>query len=158
VIFYRPNSEVSPVGTAVSSDTQDGTINRIAVSADLHNGTINVTFGSFYPNSDTINSPLESSATHNDTLESSEPQNSAVNDTVSSSDLHNGTINIAGLSKHEQSLVNVIRKNPRSTVDELINAIGKSRRSVLRYLSSLKEKKILQRVGSKKTGFWKITR
>ena len=46
--------------------------------------------------------------------------------------------------------------NKKITKKELIQKTGKSRATITRNLSILKELKLLERIGSDKTGYWKI--
>lgn len=65
-----------------------------------------------------------------------------VNDTV------NGTVN---------GTVKMIKENPKITLDELAEAIGKSRRTVARQIKQIrKEDRVIRRVGSDKTGYWEV--
>lgn len=71
--------------------------------------------------------------------------NGTVNDIV------NDTVNI---SRTERLILTEIRKNPHITINKLseILTIGKS--TVARATKSLKEKSIIARIGSAKTGYW----
>lgn len=64
------------------------------------------------------------------------------NDTV------NGTVN---------DTVKLIKANPKITLDELAHKLNKSRRTVTRIIKKLQETGIISRIGSDKTGFWKLT-
>ncbi len=65
----------------------------------------------------------------------------------------NGAINI---SDTEQAILAAIKKNPRITKAELQKktALGKS--TIDRAIKTLKEKCLIKRVGSNKTGYWEI--
>lgn len=56
----------------------------------------------------------------------------------------------------EQQILELIKKNNRITTKEIAFILSKSARQIERILATLKEKGILQRVGSSKTGHWKI--
>lgn len=75
--------------------------------------------------------------------------NDIVYDTVN--DIVNDTVNI---SRTERLILTDIRKNPHITINKLseILTIGKS--TVARATKSLKEKSIIARIGSAKTGYW----
>lgn len=60
---------------------------------------------------------------------------------------HNGTVN---------GTVKMIKENPKITLDELAEAIGKSRRTVARQIKQLQEDGVIRRVGSDKTGNWEV--
>jgi ATP-dependent DNA helicase RecG len=55
----------------------------------------------------------------------------------------------------ESEVLNQLKKNKNVTVSELADICGKSARTVNRAISSLKSKKLVERVGSKKSGYWK---
>ena len=74
----------------------------------------------------------------------------------------NGTINgtendteIKALTDAENSVIELLMRNPYCTSEDIAESIGKSLRTVKRILSSLKAKKLIERIGSTKTGYWK---
>lgn len=48
-------------------------------------------------------------------------------------------------------------ENPESTLDEIAEAIGVTRRTIEKQVKKLKEAGIVVRVGSNKSGVWKVT-
>ncbi|HEY5511484.1 MAG TPA: Fic family protein [Prolixibacteraceae bacterium] len=52
--------------------------------------------------------------------------------------------------------VNLIKANPKITLDELALKLGKSRRTVTRIIKKLQEENIISRIGSDKTGYWEV--
>ena len=60
------------------------------------------------------------------------------------------------LTDSEQIVFNIIRDNEKITKSEIAIRIGKSEKSVQRIISSLIEKKLIQRVCSNKTGYWEV--
>ncbi|MBO4363310.1 MAG: putative DNA binding domain-containing protein [Clostridia bacterium] len=60
------------------------------------------------------------------------------------------------LSDAEMNLMKSLSKSPRMTNAELAVASGKSERTISRLLAALKSKKLIQRMGSNKSGYWKI--
>lgn len=60
------------------------------------------------------------------------------------------------LNENEQKILNAIMKDPHITKANLINLLGISKGTVDRTLRSLKDKKIIERAGSNKTGYWKV--
>ena len=76
-----------------------------------------------------------------------ESKNGTVNDTV------NDTLK---LSKTEQAVLSYIKNNNHATIDEIMSATGKSKSTINRTIRSLKEKDLLTRTGSDKTGFWNV--
>ncbi|MDR1321442.1 MAG: putative DNA binding domain-containing protein [Gracilibacteraceae bacterium] len=73
--------------------------------------------------------------------------NDIVNGTV------NGTVNQAAPIDRILELIN---NDDSITVDELAQRLGKSRRTIMREIKKLKDAKILDRIGSDKTGRWEI--
>lgn len=67
----------------------------------------------------------------------------------------NVTVNIT-LNKTEQAVYNLLVINQNYTRDELAEATSKTVRTIQRVLDSLKAKDLIERVGSDKTGYWKI--
>lgn len=65
----------------------------------------------------------------------------------------NGVVN---LSDREKNVVAAIEKNPRISKKKLIELTGIPKTSLERIISSMKEKGLLERVGSDKNGYWKI--
>ena len=63
----------------------------------------------------------------------------------------NGTI-----TELESEVLAFLRKNKNATIPEVVNNCGKSIRTVNRVISSLKSKKLIERIGSNKTGYWKV--
>ena len=67
----------------------------------------------------------------------------------------NVTVNVT-LNKTEQAVYNLLVLNQNYTRDELAEATSKSVRTIQRVLDSLKSKELIERVGSDKSGYWKI--
>ena len=79
--------------------------------------------------------------------------NGTVNDTV------NDTVNVdVNLSETEKAVLDCIRDNNFIGVVEIVNRTQKGRNTIMRSIKSLKEKGFIQRIGSDKTGSWKILR
>jgi predicted HTH transcriptional regulator len=80
-----------------------------------------------------------------------EPVNGPVNEPV------NGPVNEpVKLSISEQTVLELISNNPDITKEDISKKTNKSLSSVKRWLVSLKESGYIERVGSDKTGYWKI--
>ena len=60
------------------------------------------------------------------------------------------------LSPGEADVLAWLRENPQRTLKELTELSGKSQRSIDRIVASLRNKKLLERIGSKKAGYWKV--
>jgi predicted HTH transcriptional regulator len=52
--------------------------------------------------------------------------------------------------------VNLIKINPKITLDELALKLNKSRRTITRNIKKLQNNGIIFRIGSDKTGFWQV--
>jgi len=52
--------------------------------------------------------------------------------------------------------VNLIKKYPKITLDELSQKLKKSRRTITRLIKKLQEDQIISRIGSDKTGYWEV--
>ena len=74
-------------------------------------------------------------------FKANDPINATVNDTV------NDTV---------KTILALIEQNPSITYEEMTEKTGKSRRTISRLITELKEKNIIARVGSDKTGYWEI--
>ena len=70
------------------------------------------------------------------------------------SDTINGTIN-GTITDLENNILKEMKSNKNITVKELSIVTNKSIRSINRAILSLKNKKIIERVGPNKTGYWK---
>lgn len=65
-------------------------------------------------------------------------------------------INNENLSENEKAVLNIIKNNQNIKLDEISLELNKTDRTIKRIIESLKEKDLIERVGSKKTGVWKI--
>lgn len=50
----------------------------------------------------------------------------------------------------------ILKADPKTTVQDLVVAAGKSTRTIERHLKALREKQLLQRIGPDKTGYWNV--
>ena len=55
-----------------------------------------------------------------------------------------------------ENVLNIIKNNPSATRNTISLKINKSVRTVQRYLDKLRENNEIERVGSDKTGYWRI--
>ena len=53
-------------------------------------------------------------------------------------------------------LLSLLKKTPYMTNIQLAEAAGKSERTISRLLAALKGKKLIERIGSNKKGYWKV--
>lgn len=60
------------------------------------------------------------------------------------------------LSKIEKSLLEILKENPSITIKEIVKLTQYSDSYVKKIISSLKNKKVISRVGSRKDGYWHI--
>ena len=60
------------------------------------------------------------------------------------------------ITQLEQNILNIINNNPQTTRNEIAEKLNISPETVKEYLTKLKEKKFLKRVGPDKGGYWKV--
>ena len=60
------------------------------------------------------------------------------------------------LNDNERAVLNAIITNPNHSVKKIEETTGISRATIERAIKKLKDRKIIERVGSNKTGYWKI--
>jgi ATP-dependent DNA helicase RecG len=60
------------------------------------------------------------------------------------------------VEKTVEKILTFIKENPKITQKELSQKTGLTRRGVEWNLRQLKEKKIIQRIGGRKEGYWRI--
>ena len=65
-------------------------------------------------------------------------------------------INYNSLSLEEQSILNIIKKNPSIKQEEISTLINKSLRTVKNYMSEMQEKGLIERKNGKRDGEWII--
>jgi len=53
-------------------------------------------------------------------------------------------------------IVNLIRADPKITLDELALILNKSRRTITRHMKKFQDEGIISRTGSDKAGYWKV--
>ena len=68
----------------------------------------------------------------------------------------NGEVNFDEFTKNEQLVYEAILSNANITRADLIETLDISARTIDRAINSLKEKNAIERVGSDKTGHWRI--
>ena len=69
--------------------------------------------------------------------------------------LLNVSLNVL-LNEMEKKTLFIINENPTATADQIAGTLSKSRKSAQRYLSGLRKKNAIRRVGSKKDGHWEL--
>lgn len=62
------------------------------------------------------------------------------------------------VTKRQSKIMELIDQNTNITQDEIASIIGVSRYTIIREIKTLEEKNYLYRVGSNKTGYWKINK
>ena len=65
----------------------------------------------------------------------------------------NGNVNGNGT---EDIILNCVRENPKFTLEKIAESTGVSKRTVSRQMKALQDAGIIRRVGSAKTGHWKV--
>ena len=66
---------------------------------------------------------------------------------------NNKTINLNDVDK---KIMNIIKNDPNVTIEECSMKVNKSIRTINNIFKKLKELNLLERIGSKKTGYWII--
>ena len=87
-----------------------------------------------------MNLDLKKAYVQNDTLN---VQNDTLNDTLN-------------LTTKERTVLQIIQSNLTITTEQIVQKSTFSRPTVMRAIKSLKEKNLLERINSKKTGSWKV--
>jgi len=59
-----------------------------------------------------------------------------------------------GLNKTEKKVIEFLIENPSFTSDNLVEKIGVTKRTIERTFKKLQEKKMIERIGSKRDGNW----
>ncbi len=62
------------------------------------------------------------------------------------------------LTYSEDSVVKILLEKPNSTAETISNDLALSKRTIERILSSLQVKGVIERIGSKKMGRWKVVK
>lgn len=63
---------------------------------------------------------------------------------------------VVKLTDGEEKVIDILKKNPNATIKMISNEADLSVRTIQRILVSLKEKDLLIRSGSDKTGYWEV--
>jgi len=63
---------------------------------------------------------------------------------------------VDGLAESQKEIVNLISKNPQISKKEMSECIGISTTAIDKNISTLKKKNIIKRIGSDKSGYWKL--
>lgn len=63
-----------------------------------------------------------------------------------------------GLNKTEKKVISLLIENAEYTSDELAVKIGVSKRTIERAFNSLQNKKVIERIGSKRDGNWIVVK
>ncbi|WP_294728921.1 helix-turn-helix domain-containing protein [Fusobacterium nucleatum] len=61
---------------------------------------------------------------------------------------------MVGLNKTEKKVIEFLIENPSFTSNNLAEKIGVTKRTIERTLKKLQEKKMIERIGSKRDGNW----
>jgi len=71
-------------------------------------------------------------------------------------DVVNNVVIDVALSDDEKTVIALIKSNPKMTAEQIGREIAKTSRTAQRLLESLKNKGVIERVGSNKYGYWSI--
>lgn len=69
---------------------------------------------------------------------------------------HINQISEYGLTDLEQRVLAAVQEDATVTIQKMAAALKTSRSTIVRALKSLQEQQIIARIGSRKTGMWKI--
>jgi len=58
----------------------------------------------------------------------------------------------------QETIVRLLKENPKYTRNDLAELIGKSNSTIKIYLAELKKNGLIERIGSTKSGSWKVNR
>jgi ATP-dependent DNA helicase RecG len=85
-------------------------------------------------------------------------ENGGINEENGGINEENGGINEenGGINENEKTILNLILKNNDLTIAQIAEILDCSLRTAERIISSLRNKNLLERVGSNKTGYWKV--
>ena len=61
------------------------------------------------------------------------------------------------LSKNQILILQLLLEDKELSIEKLAESVGRAARSIERNISLLKEKGLLERIGSDRTGYWKVT-
>lgn len=67
-----------------------------------------------------------------------------------------GKIQKIKVDEFDEILIKQLKRNKYFTIPQLADVTGKSNATIHRYLSRMMDSGILERIGSRKTGYWKI--
>ncbi len=99
----------------------------------------------------------QNDATINETIKQNGTINATKNETIKQNETKNATINATiNLDEVDKDILDVIKKFPKITLDEIAIKLGKHRSTILRHLFFLKENNIIIRRGSRKKGYWEV--
>ena len=70
--------------------------------------------------------------------------------------MYRSNINNVTLNKTEQAVLAILLRHPDYTRAQIAESISKTVRTVQRVLDSLREKELVERVGSDRDGYWKV--
>ena len=62
----------------------------------------------------------------------------------------------AGLNDNQKEIFSLIRENPHINYDKLAEKTNHSRATIKRIIKQLKQETMIERIGSDKTGYWKV--
>ena len=63
---------------------------------------------------------------------------------------------VDGLVESQKEIINLINKDPQISKKEMSECIGISTTAIDKNISILKKKNIIKRIGSDKSGYWKL--
>lgn len=141
LVMNMLQAEFGVIPSVVKKESREEYIKSLAVSQEEGNSAAFLDF--------MINHHIE-----NLDREIAEYKKSIEEDTLNfENDTLNDTLN---LSAKEKQILSIIKADKYITIADIISKTGFSRPTVTRIINSLKEKRILERVGAKKNGCWAV--
>lgn len=142
-------------------NTNDDTLNANSDTLNADNDTLIAGNDTLNASNDTLNTNDDTLNTDDDTLNVDDDTLNVDNDTLNvdndTLDVDNDTLNdTLKLTPKEIAVLNAIKGNAEINADSIIEKTGFSRSTIMRIIKALKGKKVLERVGSRKTGSWKV--
>ena len=67
-----------------------------------------------------------------------------------------GGMNKIDISDRQKKVLHIIEENPQITIDEISKIMKINRSAVQKHIEKLKEKDVITRIGSQKSGYWEI--
>ena len=143
-------------------DKKEDSLNDQNRTDDIINDTLNVQKGADDIINDTINVQNGASDIINDTINIQKDAGDIINDQDSTDNIINHQNDVKDeieITMEEIKILEIMKNKPDITIKQLTVILsGISNRTITRNIVILKKKGLLERVGSRKKGYWKVKR